>query len=136
VSVYVTREPIDIGALVANVSDVGRGAAVAFLGSVRRSREDGPVVAIGYTAYEEMLEAEFGRIVAEARARWPGVEVAAQHRLGDVPLGTASIAAVAAAPHRAEAFEAARYVVEEAKRRLPVWKRERFEDGTARWREE
>jgi molybdopterin synthase catalytic subunit len=136
VSAFVTRDPIDIGALIANVSDAGRGATVAFLGSVRRSSDDGPVVAIEYSAYEEMVEAEFGGIVTEAQARWPGADVAARHRVGDVPLGAASIAVVAAAPHRGEAFEAARYVIEEAKRRLPVWKRERFAGGTARWREE
>ncbi|MBE0593431.1 MAG: molybdenum cofactor biosynthesis protein MoaE [Gemmatimonadales bacterium] len=133
---FVTRSPIDIGALIGIVSDKGRGGTVAFLGSVRRSREDGPVVAIEYSAYEEMLETEFGKIVAEARLRWPGAGIAAQHRLGEVPAGAPSLAAVVAAAHRDEAFEAARYVVEEAKRRLPVWKRERFEDGTARWREE
>lgn len=132
---FVTRAPIDIGALIGIVSDPGRGGTVAFLGSVRRSTEDGPVSAIEYSAYEEMLEAEFGRIVAEAQERWPDAGIAARHRIGEVPTGAPSIAAVAAAPHREAAFEAARYVVEEAKRRLPVWKRERFDDGTTRWRE-
>ncbi len=58
-----------------------------------------------------------------------------QHRLGTVALGEASIAVAAAAPHRAEAFDACRFVIEEAKRRLPVWKKERMADGTDRWRE-
>lgn len=132
---FVTRAPIDIGALIGIVSDAGRGGTVAFLGSVRRGAEDGAVAAIEYSAYEEMVEAEFGRIVAEAQARWPDAGIAAQHRIGAVPAGAPSIAAVAAAPHRDAAFAAARYVVEEAKRRLPVWKRERFDDGTTRWRE-
>lgn len=132
---FVTRGPIDIGALIGIVSDAGRGGTVAFLGSVRRGAEDGAVAAIEYSAYEEMVEAEFGRIVAEAQSRWPDAGIAAQHRIGEVPAGAPSIAAVAAAPHRDAAFAAARYVVEEAKRRLPVWKRERFDDGTTRWRE-
>ncbi len=132
---FVTREPIDIGALIGIVSDPGRGGTVAFLGSVRRGEEDGPVAAIAYSAYEEMLEVEFARIVAEAEARWPEAGIVARHRIGEVPAGAPSIAAVAAAPHRDAAFQAARYVVEEAKRRLPVWKRERFDDGTERWRE-
>ena len=106
-----------------------------FLGSVRRSKEDGPVEAIEYSAYEEMAEVEFDRIVAEVRDRWPDIECRAQHRVGEVPVGEPSIAVVAAAPHRIEAFDACRYMVEEAKRRLPIWKRERFEDGTTRWRE-
>ena len=133
---FVTRDPIDIGALIGIVSDPGRGGTVAFLGSVRRGDEDGPVAVIEYSAYEEMLEVEFASIVAEAEARWPEAGIAAQHRMGEVPAGVPSIAAVAAAPHRDVAFAAARYVVEEAKRRLPVWKRERFDDGTTRWREE
>jgi len=61
---------------------------------------------------------------------------AAKHRLGEVPRGEPSIAVVAAAGHRAEAFEACRWVIDEAKRRLPIWKKERFDDGSERWREE
>jgi len=59
----------------------------------------------------------------------------ARHRLGDVPTGEPSIGVAVAAPHRAEAFDACRYVIEEAKQRLPVWKRERFDDGSTQWRE-
>ncbi len=135
-SQHVTREPIDVGRLVTSVADPTRGAAVVFLGTVRRSEADGPVVSIAYSAYEEMLAEEFARIVGEVAARWPGVACEAQHRLGDVPTGEPSIGVAVAGPHRAEAFDACRYVIEEAKRRLPVWKRERFEDGSSRWREE
>jgi len=131
---YLTHDPIDVGNLVAQVSDPGRGGTVLFLGSVRRSEEDGAVASIEYSAYEEMVVAEFERIVAEAKARWPDAVCRVAHRLGDVPVGEPSIAVVAAAPHRREAFEACRFLIEEAKRRLPVWKHERFEDGTKRWR--
>lgn len=131
----VTREAIALDRLVAGVSGPGRGGTAAFLGTVRAAPEDGPVVAIEYSAYEEMLTAEIERIRGEAAARWPGAEVALQHRIGTVPLGEASIAVAAAAPHRAEAFDACRFVIEEAKRRLPVWKKERLSDGTDRWRE-
>ncbi|UCF40591.1 MAG: molybdenum cofactor biosynthesis protein MoaE [Gemmatimonadota bacterium] len=132
---YCTHEPIEVGRLMAAVADGERGGTVAFVGSVRGGAEDGPVVAIEYSAYEEMVAEEFGRIIAEARERWPEAVVAAQHRLGQVPLGEPSIAVVAAAPHRREAFAACRHVVEEAKRRLPVWKKEQFQDGGTRWRE-
>jgi molybdopterin synthase catalytic subunit len=133
---YLTREPIDVAGLMAAVAGSGRGGAVVFLGSVRQTREDGPVSAIDYEAYEAMAADEFGRIVEEARAQWPEAGVSVQHRLGHVPLGEPSIAVAAAAAHRAEAFAACRWVVDEAKRRLPIWKRERFEDGSTRWREE
>jgi molybdopterin synthase catalytic subunit len=108
---------------------------VLFVGTVRRSEEDGPVRAIHYSAYEEMAEAECAKILAEARDRWPASCCTIRHRLGEVPAGQASIAAAAAAPHRAEAFTACRYVIEEAKKRLPIWKRELMDDGSQRWRE-
>jgi len=132
---YVTREAIVLDALVARVAAPQHGAITSFLGTVRAGPDDGPVVRIEYSAYEAMLEKEFGRIVEEAGTRWPGVRVAAQHRLGDVPLGEASIAIAVAAPHRTPALDACRFVIEEAKRRLPVWKREILADGSAAWRD-
>jgi molybdopterin synthase catalytic subunit len=132
---FVTRDPIDVGALVAAVADSALGGSAVFLGSVRGGGEDGPVEAIDYTAYEAMLEAEFAKIVAETVSRWPDARVTGVHRLGLVPVGDVSIALVAAAPHRAEAFAACRHAVEEAKKRLPVWKKEIFTDGTAAWRD-
>jgi len=133
---YLTRRPIEPDALLAAVSDPGLGGTALFLGTVRRAPEDGPVTRIEYTAYEEMVVAEFDRILAEARERWPNGRVAACHRLGAVPAGEASIAIAAAMPHRADAFAACRYVIEEVKRRLPVWKQEVLDDGTQRWRDE
>jgi len=132
---YLTRRPIEPEALLAAVRDAGLGGTALFLGTVRRGTEDGPVAGIEYTAYEEMVVAEFDRIVAEARQRWPGGRVAACHRLGTVPAGEASIAIAAAMPHRADAFAVCRYVIEEVKRRLPVWKQEVLDDGVRRWRE-
>lgn len=131
---HLTREPIDTGALLAGVADPGYGGTVLFVGSVRQGEEDGPVTAIDYTAYEEMAEAEIDRILADAANRWPAAKLAIRHRLGAVGVGEASVAVAAAMPHRVEAFDAARYVIEEIKRRLPVWKQEHFEGGNRRWR--
>jgi MoaE-MoaD fusion protein len=128
------RAPLDVTMLLALVNDPALGGTAAFLGTVRASAEDGPVTAIEYSAYEEMAEAELERIISEALHRWPGSRVEAQHRLGSIPVGEASIAIAAAAPHRAEAFEACRYVIEEVKTRLPIWKKEIFQDGSAGWR--
>ncbi len=132
----VTHEPIDLTRLVAEVSGPGRGGTVLFVGSVRRGPDDGPVRAIEYSAYEEMVAPEVERILGEAAARWPDARFAAQHRVGRVPLGEPSIAVAAGAPHRAEAFAACRFVIEEAKKRLPVWKKEQFDDGSTRWRDD
>jgi molybdopterin synthase catalytic subunit len=132
---HIARDPIDLGRLAAQVSAPHRGAISTFLGTVRAGPDDGPVVRIEYSAYESMLEEEFARIVAETEARWPGVAVAAVHRLGDVPLGEASIGIAVGALRRVAALDACRHVIEEAKRRLPVWKREVLADGSAVWRD-
>ncbi len=131
----VTHEPIDAAALLAQVADPGLGGTALFVGSVRRGNADGPVDAIEYSAYETMLESEFGKIVTETMAQWPEAQVVGLHRLGRIPAGDISIAVAAAAPHRAEAFAACRHAIEEAKKRLPVWKKEIFQDGSVAWRE-
>jgi len=132
-SPWLTDRPIDVGQLLADVASAGAGGTVAFLGTVRRTAEDGDVEAIEYSAYDAMAEEELGRIVAEARDRWPGVRVALRHRVGLVLLGEASVAIVTAAPHRADAYAASRFLIEETKRRAPIWKKERFASGQARW---
>lgn len=130
---YLTDAPLNLGELVAEVCAKDRGAVLVFLGLVRNSPEDGDVTEIDYSSYPEMAEAEFGRIVGEAAARWPQARVSLRHRLGRVPVGEASIAIAVGAPHRAEAYDASRYVIEETKRRVPLWKKERFSDGSALW---
>ncbi len=131
---YWTRAHIDVNEMLKIVSGVGHGGTAVFLGSVRSGPEDGQVVRIEYTAYEPMVEAEFGRIIDESRLQWPDTKVSAIHRLGAVLAGEASIAVIAGSPHRAEAFAACRYIIEEAKRRLPVWKKEILADGRESWR--
>ena len=132
-SPWLTDRPIDVGQLLADVASAGAGGTVAFLGTVRRTAEDGDVEAIEYSAYDAMAEEELGRIVAEARDRWPGVRVALRHRVGLVLLGEPSVAIVTAAPHRADAYAASRFLIEETKRRAPIWKKERYASGQARW---
>jgi molybdopterin synthase catalytic subunit len=127
---HLTRHPIDVNDLLADVQGPERGGTCVFTGTVRN---DGEVTGIEYTAYEEMAFAEIERILGEAQARWPEARVMLQHRLGLIPVGEASIAIAAAAPHRNEAFAACRYAIEEVKKRLPIWKKEYRLDGTATW---
>lgn len=129
-----TRSAIDLPRLLEAVLHEGCGGTAVFVGTVRRSVEDGSVASIEYSAYEAMAGLEYERIVAEALERWPRARIAGQHRIGRVPVGEASIAVAVATPHRGEAFAACRYVVEETKRRLPVWKKEVFADGSRAWR--
>src|SRR2546430_2001471 len=130
---YLIRSRISLDALLAEVSAPACGGTCVFLGTVRDGPEEQGVTAIEYSAYEEMVDGELGRIVAEVGERWTGARVAVRHRLGLIPVGEASIAIVTAAPHRAQAFEACRYVIEEVKRRVPVWKKELRADGSETW---
>ncbi|HSI99127.1 MAG TPA: molybdenum cofactor biosynthesis protein MoaE [Patescibacteria group bacterium] len=122
--------PIDVAALERAVADAGTGAVVTFIGRARDRADDGrEVVELDYEVYPEMAESVLAEIAAEAEGRW-GVRVAVTHRHGVVPIGEAAVAIVTAAMHRAEAYEANRFVIETIKERLPIWKRERFADGS------
>jgi molybdopterin synthase catalytic subunit len=133
---HLTHAAIALEALLAEVAGAEYGGTCVFLGTVRNelgASGEPSVTAIEYSAYESMVEAEFARLLADAHGRWPGARLAVRHRLGTIPAGEASIAVVAAAPHRAAAFEACRFVIEEVKRRIPVWKKELRTDGSAIW---
>ncbi len=126
-----TSAPIDVAALEADVAVLEHGAVVTFVGRARRLSDDGrEVVELDYEAFDEMAERVLAEIVVEADASWPGSVTAVAHRTGTVPLGEAAVAIVTAAPHRAEAYAANRFVIEAIKDRLPIWKRERFPDGS------
>lgn len=129
---FLTRAPLDLGSLVSRVSAPARGGIACFLGIVRDHHHGRAVTSLEYSAYDAMAEAECARIVAEARARWQA-DIALEHRLGHLDVGDAAVAIAAAAAHRDAAFAACRYVIEEVKRRVPIWKRERFADGTETW---
>ena len=124
---YITRHPLEVADLLAEVRSSERGGTCVFVGTVRK---EGDVTGIDYSAYESMAIAESERIVGDAQAQWPDARVMLQHRLGVIPVGEASIAIAAAAPHRDAAFAACRFVIEEVKKRLPVWKKELRGDGS------
>jgi molybdopterin synthase catalytic subunit len=108
------------------------GAVVCFTGVVRNSSEgrDG-VAALTYEAYEEQATVRLGEVAAEARRRWSTVDrLALLHRLGKLSLSEASVVVVVSSPHRAEAFEAARFCIDTLKETIPVWKREHWSGGS------
>jgi molybdopterin synthase catalytic subunit len=129
---YLSSEPLQLGALVAQVESASHGGIVCFMGNVRDHNDGRAVLRLDYSAYEPMAEAECGRIRAEAEARWD-CAVALQHRVGSLTVGEAAVAVAAASAHREAAFAACRFVIEEIKRRVPIWKREVFADGTSEW---
>ncbi len=120
-SVRVTAEFLEVAKAAALVSDTGRGGIVTFSGCVRDSEEGTPIAAIDYEAYTEMAQRQLEHIAREARERWDA-KVEVWHRTGRVPAGEASLVIAVATAHRAEAFEACRFIVDEIKIRVPVWK--------------
>jgi molybdopterin synthase catalytic subunit len=132
-SARLTTRPIDVAALTSEVAGDDRGAISIFLGTVRNSNEGRAVDGIDYSAYDAMAVAEMNRIVAEAVERFHGVEIVVEHRTGTLKVGDVSVAIVCAHAHRAPSLEANRYVIEELKKRVPIWKREHYLDGTSEW---
>jgi molybdopterin synthase catalytic subunit len=130
--VYLSSNPLDLAALLASVQSPSRGGVASFVGTVRNHHDGREVLRLDYSAYAPMAEAECARIVAEAQSRWD-VAVALRHRIGRLEIGDAAVAVAVASAHRDEAFVACRYVIEEVKRRVPIWKREYFADGSIAW---
>lgn len=133
IRVSLQRAPIDPRALLDAVTTPACGATSLFLGTVREVNEGRAVTGIEYTAYETMAERELQRIAEEAAARFDGIRLAVIHRLGELSLGDVSVAIAVAHAHRGPALDAGRYVIEQLKSRVPIWKREHYADGTREW---
>jgi molybdopterin synthase catalytic subunit len=127
-----SAEPIDAASLAGDV-DPECGAVVTFEGRVRNVNEGRRVVRLQYDAYPEMAERVFEDILRRTRETHPVMAIRVLHRTGTLAVGDTAVAVVVAAGHRAEAFAAAKFVLEAVKEDLPVWKREEYEDGSSRW---
>lgn len=128
----VTRAKLEPAALAAAVASRRHGASAQFVGVVRAAHAGRRVRAVEYDCFAPLAGRELARIAREAERRWPA-RVAVAHRVGLLKVGEASVAIAAGAMHRAEAFEACRFVIEEIKHRLPVWKKEHYDRGPGRW---
>jgi molybdopterin synthase catalytic subunit len=129
----VTEDPIDPAALLTGAATPSDGAVLLFLGVVRDHNEGRDVGHLEYQAYVPMAEKVMREIVDEASARWSTGPISVVHRVGMLEIGEASVAIAVAAPHRGDAYEASRYVIDEIKKRVPVWKREGYLDGAKEW---
>lgn len=109
------------------------GAALLFLGVVRDHADGRAVRGMRYDAYREMAESVLSEIAREGAERLGTDRVAVVHRVGELAIGEVSVAIAVSSPHRAEAYDASRYVIEEIKKRLPVWKKEHYTDGREEW---
>ena len=133
VHAVLTRSPLDVAGITARVAHDGAGASSVFVGTVRDLNAGKGVLRIDYEAYEPMAARELAAVAAEVAERHAGVRVAIEHRLGTLALGEASVVVAASHPHRAPAIAACSEAIELLKRRVPIWKREYFADGTVDW---
>lgn len=131
--IQLTDEPIDVAALLATAQRPDAGAVVLFLGITREFTGQRQTVELDYEAYETMAELELAKLESTACQRWPLVDCSIVHRIGRVPIAEASVAIVASAPHRGEAFAAAKWLIDTIKEQVPIWKRERWADGSTEW---
>lgn len=131
--IALTRQPIDTTQLLADASQPAAGAVVLFVGITREFTAGRQTEQLAYEAHDAMAEAELTRLEAAARERWPLVACGIVHRLGDVPLAEASVAVVASSPHRVDAFDAARWLIDQLKQTVPIWKQEHYADGETEW---
>lgn len=132
----IVDRPIDPSEVERQVREAGYGGVALFLGVVReRSDDERPVTGLSYEAFAPMALQSFEEIAAEARRRFGDVRIAIAHRIGELRVGEIAVVVAAGAPHRAAAFDACEYAIDELKRRAPIWKKEQYADGSAQWRE-
>ncbi|MGQ0563216.1 MAG: molybdenum cofactor biosynthesis protein MoaE [Gemmatimonadota bacterium] len=130
---WITADRIGAETVLPLVEADGHGAIVVFLGVVRDHSEGRAVSGVHYQAYAEMAERTLQEILAEALREVGPAKIAAVHRTGELEVGDVSIAIAVSTPHRAEAFQGCHYVIEEVKKRLAVWKQERYVSGESAW---
>lgn len=132
-SFVITHQAIDADALRRAVADHTSGACALFEGWVRDHHEGQAVLRLEYEVYEPLAVKEGARILAEAAERFGPLHAVAAHRAGVLALGEVAVAVAVSSAHRDEAFRACRYIIDEAKLRLPIWKKEYFADGRVEW---
>lgn len=129
---HLIHSPIQLDALLDAVRSPRFGAVATFVGFVRDHHAGRQVTELEYSAYAEMAESRCAAIVAECEAQHD-VKIALAHRLGTLQLGEAAVAVVVASAHRDAAFAVCRAVIERVKAEVPIWKKERYADGTVAW---
>ena len=129
----ISATPIEVAPLRESLLAANAGAYASFEGWVRDNNDGRGVLALVYEAYGALAEAEGARVLAEARDRFAVLEIACVHRTGELSIGELAVWVGVSAAHRDAAFAACRFVIDEVKLRVPIWKRERYADGEAVW---
>lgn len=131
--IEVTADAIDVACLKDALSNPGAGGYCAFEGWVRNENDGRTVERLEYEAYEPLVISEGNKVLAEARERFPYLEARCVHRTGLLEIGDLAVWVGVASAHRDEAFKACRYIIDELKVRLPIWKKEHYVDGDSGW---
>ena len=129
----VSPKPIEVAPLREALLATGAGAYASFEGWVRDHSHGRVVLGLAYEAYGALAQSEGDKVLAEARENFAIVDVACVHRVGNLAVGELAVWVGVSAAHRDAAFAACRFVIDELKARVPIWKRERYEDGEATW---
>lgn len=124
------REPIDLETLLAQGDSPSNGADLVFIGKVRDHSRGKTVLYIDYEIYDSMAIRELNRIADETAEKWKPGRILIAHRHGRVNIGEASIVIAVSSPHRDESYQASRYIIDEIKKRVPIWKKEFYSDGS------
>lgn len=130
---YLTYEPIDIGALLTKARNPYTGGMVMFSGEVRNRNKRKEVLYLEYEAYEPMARKKIAEIINDAQKKWKLNHAVCIHRLGKLEISDCAILVITGSVHRAEAYDANRYIVDRVKMEVPIWKNEFFSDGTNEW---
>ncbi|MGH7442863.1 MAG: molybdenum cofactor biosynthesis protein MoaE [bacterium] len=130
---FLTRERLDVGALLAEMDDPACGALAVFVGRVREEQEGRAVLSLGYEAYDVLALKRMRALLSEARMRWNLGPLLLAHRVGRLEVGEAAVLVAATSGHRDAAFAACAFIVSETKAKVPVWKREYYADFGEAW---
>jgi len=130
---HLSAAPLDPAELRRGLPKPGAGACVTFEGWVRDLNDGRKVLALEYEAFAPLAEKEGARIVAEALARFPLIAAACAHRTGRLDIGDLAVWVGVSSAHRGAAFDACRFIIDQAKARVPVWKKEHYAEGASAW---
>ena len=131
--IALTREPLSIDAMYQAMLRKEAGAVVVFSGIVREITGDKTTLFLEYEAYESMALKKLAELVEDSESKFPGVKVAIWHRLGHLELSESSVLIGVSSPHREAAFQAGKYAIDELKQRVPIWKKEFYQNGEVEW---
>jgi molybdopterin synthase catalytic subunit len=133
--VEILREALDANSVVASVGESAAGGIAVFLGTTRaeKSRDGRDLIALDYEAYEDMALQQMRDLAKRARVKWPIVKLAIAHRMGRVAVGEPSVIIAVSTPHRADSFEACKFLIDSLKSEATIWKKEVWADGTGTW---